>query len=168
MIREFNGKRPRIAPTAFVSEAAYVIGDVEIGDNSSVWPGAVVRGDFAAIKIGNNTQIEDNCVVHAAISQVIGDNVHVGHGAVIHCSRIGSNVLIGMNATVLDNANIGDYCVIGANALVPEGMQVPDRSFVVGVPGKIKGDVSPSQCTRIDDGVKWYLELTRLYREQGL
>jgi carbonic anhydrase/acetyltransferase-like protein (isoleucine patch superfamily) len=168
MIREFNGKRPRIAPTAFVSEAAYVIGDVEIGDNSSVWPGAVVRGDFAAIKIGNNTQIEDNCVVHAAISQVIGDNVHVGHGAVIHCSRIGNNVLIGMNATVLDNADIGDYCVIGANALVPEGMQVPDRSFVVGVPGKIKGSVSPSQCTRIDDGVKWYLTLTQLYREQGL
>ena len=77
MIKTFNGKTPRVAPTAFVSEAAYVVGDVEVGDNSSIWPGAVVRGDFASIKIGNSSQIEDNCVVHGEGTIVIGDNVHM-------------------------------------------------------------------------------------------
>ena len=120
MIREFKDKKPRIASTAFVSESACVIGDVEIGDHSSVWPGAVVRGDFASIKIGNNTQIEDNCVMHAGSDQVIGDNVHIGHGAVVHCSKIGNNVLVGIQSTVLDGVEIGDYCVIGAYSLVLE------------------------------------------------
>ena len=100
MIKAFDGKTPQIAPTAFVSEAAYIIGDVEIGENSSIWPGAVIRGDFTSIKVGHNSQIEDNCVVHAGSPLVIGDNVHIGHGAVIHCSRIGNNVLIGSKATL--------------------------------------------------------------------
>ena len=107
MIRSVNGKTPKIAESAWVSEAAYVVGDVEIGKNSSVWPGTIIRGDLASIKIGKNTIIQDNCVIHAGSpfnppgDAVIGDKVLIGHGAVINCSMIGNNVLIGMNATLL-------------------------------------------------------------------
>jgi carbonic anhydrase/acetyltransferase-like protein (isoleucine patch superfamily) len=168
MIREFRGKAPRIASTAFVSEEAYVIGDVEIGENSSVWPGAVIRGDFARIRIGNNTQIEDNCVMHSGVEQEIGDNVHIGHGAVVHCSKVGNNVLIGIQSTLLDGVEIGDYCVIGAYSLVLERTKIPSRSFVVGRPSKIKGEVTDAQVGRIEAGVEWYLDLTRKYKEMGL
>jgi carbonic anhydrase/acetyltransferase-like protein (isoleucine patch superfamily) len=172
MIRSFNGKTPKIAESAFVSEAAYVIGDVEIGENSSVWPGAVIRGDSGNIKIGNNTSIEDNCVIHSGLPPsgdvTIGDKVHIGHGAVINCRRIGNNVLIGMNSTILHDAEIGSFCIIGANCLVKQGMKIPDRSFVAGVPGEIKGEVSPQQLWWVEEGPKIYAELTKQYKEQGL
>ncbi|MBW1767465.1 MAG: gamma carbonic anhydrase family protein, partial [Deltaproteobacteria bacterium] len=152
MIKSFKGNTPRIAESAFVSEAAYVVGDVEIGENSSVWPGAVVRGDFGRITIGYNTAIEDNCVLHSGspttppiLDLSIGDNVVIGHGAVVNCKSIGSNVLIGINATLLHNAEIGDYCIIGAACLITHEMKVPDNSFVVGIPAKIKGKITPQQ-----------------------
>ncbi len=174
MIRSLGGKTPKIAESAFVSEAAYVIGDVEIGDNSSVWPGAVIRADFGSIKIGSNTAIEDNCVIHsgtpsAHIGDVtIGDEVQIGHGAVINCRRIGNNVLIGMNATILHDAEIGDFCIIGAGCLVSQGMQIPDKSFVVGVPGKIKGKISAEQLWWVEKAPQIYAELVKQYKEQGL
>jgi carbonic anhydrase/acetyltransferase-like protein (isoleucine patch superfamily) len=168
MIRAFGGRAPRIASTAFVSEAAHVVGDVEIGENSSVWPGAIIRGDFTSIKIGNNTQIEDNCVVHGGSPVVIGDNVHIGHGAVIHCSRIGANVLIGSNATLLDEAEIGDRCVVAANCVVSQGMKIPDGSFVAGVPAVVKGKATPSQVALIKEGVKAYVRLGLEYEQEGL
>lgn len=168
MIKAFDEKTPQIAPTAFVSESAYVIGDVEIGENSSIWPGAVIRGDFANIKVGHNSQIEDNCVVHAGSHLVIGDNVHIGHGAVIHCSRIGNNVLIGSKATLLDGAEIGDSCIIDANSMVSQGMKVPDASFVAGVPAKVKGKVTPSQAARVEEGVKAYMRLASEYKQHEL
>lgn len=168
MIKTFDGKTPQIAPTAFVSEAAYIIGDVEIGENSSIWPGAVIRGDFASIKVGHNSQIEDNCVVHAGSPLVIGDNVHIGHGAVIHCSRIGNNVLIGSKATLLDGAEIGDFCVIAANSMVSQGMKIPDASFVAGVPAEVKGKVTPSQAARVEEGVKAYIRLASEYKQHEL
>lgn len=168
MIRSVNGKTPKIAESAFVSEAAYVIGDVEIGENSGIWPGAVVRGDFGSIKIGNNTMIEDNCVVHSVGSLEIGNNVTVGHSVVIHALKINSNTLIGNNATVLDNVEIGSFCVIGAGCLVSQGMIVPDGSFVVGIPGKIKGEISAALRTRLENGPGSYLELLQQYKAQGL
>ena len=158
MIRSFNGKTPRIAKSAFVSEAAYVVGDVEIGEKSSVWPGAVIRGDFGAIKIGRDVAVEDGAVIHSGTTSVkmqdtvIGDNVHIGHGAVINCHKIGSNVLVGMNATLLHNAEIGNYCIIGAHCLVSQGMKVPDKSFVAGVPGKVKGEVTEKQLWWVREG----------------
>src|SRR4030042_5492212 len=161
MVRTFNAKTPKLAPTAFVSEAAYVIGDVEIGENSSIWPGAVIRGDGSSIKIGNDSQIEDNCIVHTGRPMVIGDRVHIGHGAVIHCSRIGNNVLIGSNATILDGAEIGDSCLIAANSLVSEGMKIPNDSFVAGVPAEAKGKITPAQEARIEKGVKAYIKLAQ-------
>ena len=168
MIRSFNAKTPNIAESAFVSEAAYVIGDVEIGENSGIWPGAVVRGDFASIKIGCNTMIEDNCVVHSGAPVEIGDNVTVGHSVVVHCSRIGSNTLIGNNATILDNAQIGSFCVIGAGCLVNQGMEIPDNSLVVGVPARIKGQISQELKQRLQRGSQSYTELLKQYKEQGL
>ena len=174
MIRSLGSKTPEIAESAFVSEAAYVIGDVEIGENSSVWPGAVIRGDFGNIKIGNNTAIEDNCVIHsgtpsAPIGDVtIGDRVHIGHGAVINCRKIGNNVLIGMNATILHDAEIGDSCIIAAGCLVRQGMKIPDNSFVAGVPGEIKGKASPQQLWWVGEGSRLYDKLVKQYKEQGL
>lgn len=167
MIRSFNGKSPNIAESAFISEAAYIVGDVEIGENSSVWPGTVVRGDQGAIKIGKNTDIQDNSVVHGGVT--IGDSVHVGHGAVINCNSIGNNVLIGMNATLLHYAEIGSFCVIGAGCLVSQGMEIPDKSFVVGVPGEIKGEVSPQLLKRwTQEAPEGYARLASQYKEQGL
>ena len=168
MIRSFNGKTPRIAESAFVSEAAYVIGDVEIGEGSGVFPGAVIRADFASIKIGCNTMIEDNTVIHSGGPVVIGDNVTIGHSVVVHCSKIGNNNLIGNNATVLDDAEIGSYCIIAAGCLVRQGMKIPDNSFVVGIPGEIKGEVPAERWQRRRSGRGGYSEIVKMYKEQGL
>ncbi len=169
MIKGFNNRTPKIAESAFISEAAYIMGDVEIGENSSVWPGAVLRGDFAKIKIGRNTAVEDNCVIHAGFGDiVIGDEVHIGHAAVIDCPKIGNRVLIGMNSTILHGAEIADFCVIAAGCLVGQGMKIPDNSFVAGVPGKIKGEVSPKQSWWVQGGSGTYAKLAEQYKEQGL
>ncbi len=168
MIRSFNGKTPKIAESAFVSEAAYVIGDVEIGENASIWPGAVIRGDFTSIKIGRNTKIEDNCVIHSGVPVEIGDNVTIGHSVVVHCIKVGNNTLIGNNATVLENAKVGSFCVIGAGTLVSPGMEIPDNSLVMGNPAEIKGPISPRHQLRLQGGISSYLKLMKQYKEQGL
>ncbi len=173
MIQSLNGKSPRIAKSAFVSESATIIGEVEIGENSSIWPGAVIRGDFGRITIGRSVAVEDNCVLHAGSPKVpgqgliIGDNVHIGHGAVINGQRIGNHVLIGIHATVLHDAEIGDYCIIGASCLVSHGMKIPDRSFVIGVPAKIKGEVTEDQLFWVEQAPKEYAELVKMYRKRG-
>jgi len=174
MIRSFNGKTPKIAESAYLNEACYVIGDVQIGEESNVWPGAVIRGDFGKIAIGRNTSIEDNCVIHSGTPSSapgdveIGDRVIIGHGAVLNCRKIGDAVLVGMNATILHDAEIGSHCVIGAGCLVPQGMKIPDYSFVVGIPGKIKGRPSEEQLWWTREGYKEYAELVRRYKAQGL
>jgi len=174
MIRSFNGKTPRIAESAFISEAAYIVGDVEIGENSSVWPGAVIRGDFGSIRIGRNVSVQDGSVIHSgapstvAVDVTIGDEVHIGHSAVINCCRIGNNVLIGMNATVLDGAEVGNSCIIGAGCVVNEGMVIPDRSFVAGVPGEIRGEPSLRQLWWVQEGPGGYAGLAGQFKEQGL
>ena len=170
MIRSFNGKTPRIAKSAFVSEAAYVIGDVEIGENSSVWPGAVIRGDMAGIKIGGNTTIQDNSVLHADTNapMEIGNNVLIGHSVVVHGLKIGSNTLIGNNATVLDESEIGNFCIIAAGSVVKQGMKIPENSLVAGVPAKIKGQVSREQRRQLQEWRQAYAELSKQYKEEGL
>lgn len=165
MIRGFKGKTPKVAESAFVSELACIIGDVEIGENSSVWPGAVIRTESTSIKVGSETAIEDNCVIHGGVT--IGDNVTIGHGAIVQCRSIGNNVLIGMNATVLHGAEIGSFCIIGAGSLVSQGMKIPDNSFVVGVPAKIRGQVSSEKQLEEQLGSQHYVELAKEYKEQG-
>lgn len=152
MIETFDGTTPRIAASAFVHPLALVRGDVQIGELCIVHPGAVINADRAAIRVGNRVMIEDNCVVHAGLYEdwrrgsrtplTIGDDVIVGHGAVVHCIRIGDRVMIGMNATILQNVEIGDNCVIAAGAVVPEGEQILPGSFVAGVPAKTRGKLS--------------------------
>ena len=138
MIRTIAGKTPKIHPTVFISEFAYVVGDVEIGEGSSVWPGAVVRGDYGRVVIGKGTNLQDNSVVHSDNYLEIGDNVSVTHGAVIHCHKVGNNVMVGVNAVLLEDSIIGDNCVIGAGSVVLANTTVPSNSVVLGVPGKIK------------------------------
>jgi carbonic anhydrase/acetyltransferase-like protein (isoleucine patch superfamily) len=175
MIRSFNGKTPKIADSAFISEAAYVIGDVEIGENSSVWPGAVIRGDMGKVTIGKNTAIEDNCVIHSGAPAIpwiaditIGDNVVFGHGAVSNGLKIGNNVMVSMMATILHNTEIGDYSIIAAGCVVKENMIVPEKSFVVGVPAKIKGQISDEQMWWLENSHKIYEEWTEMYKKERL
>ena len=168
MIRSINGKTPIIHDTAFVSEAAYVVGDVTLGKNSGIWPGAVVRADFAPIMIGEGTMIEDNSVVHTGAPLEIGDNVIIGHGVVVHCKKIGNNCLIGNNATVLDNAVIGNNCIIGAGSLVRPGTIIPDFSFVVGVPAEIKKKIPKERRRNAKEGLTAYVALMHQYKKQGL
>ena len=168
MIRDFDGKIPRINSTAFISEAAYIVGDVEIGEDSSVWPCAVVRGDFAKIVVGKRSSLEDNCVVHAESHLTIGDETLIGHGAVIHCEKIGNNVLVGNNATLLNGVQIGNFCIIGSGSVVTPGTIVPDRSVVIGAPAEIKGELSLEQMGRVKNGPAQYADLAKKYKKQGL
>lgn len=168
MIKTFNGKEPTISRSAYIFQSAWIVGDVHIGDCSGILPGVVIRGDFASIRIGKNTFIEDNCVIHSGAPLEIGDNVMIGHSAVVHGRKIGNHTLIGNNATVLDNSEIGDHCVIGAGCVVNAGMKIPDRSFVVGVPGKIKRQVESGAIKRHEAGIQVYLELFERYREEGV
>ncbi len=174
MVRSLGDKIPKIAESAFVSESAYVVGDVEIGEHSSVWPGAVIRADFGKIVIGKNTVVEDNCVLHSGSPAKldsalrVGSHVVIGHGAVVNCFSIGNHVLIGMNATILHEVEVGDYSVIAANCMVKHGMDVPDHSLVVGVPGKIVGKTTEDQFWWAEEGTKIYSELAEKYKAEGL
>ncbi len=168
MIKTFREQTPHVPESAFVAQSALVMGDVALGERCGVWPGAVIRGDFAPIRIGDGTIIEDNVVVHTGRPLEIGSNVIVGHGAVVHCAHIGDNSLIANNATVLDDAEVGSFCVIGAGAVVSPGMIIPDRSLVFGVPAKIAGEVKPKQLARLERGNAAYLEMFEQYRKDGI
>lgn len=173
MIRSLNGKTPRIARSAYIDEAAHVIGDVEIGEDSSVFPGAVIRADMGSIRLGSQVIVEDNCVIHSGAPRspvgdvVIGDKVIIGHGAVLNCKEIGSHVLIGIKAAILHEAVVGDYCIIAACALVGPGMRVPNRSLVVGVPGKIAGAPTEEQLWWVEEGVENYRKHMKMYSQEG-
>ena len=130
MIRSIDGKSPQIHPSVFVSEAAYIVGDVIIGEGTSIWPGAVIRGDYGQIIIGKNCSIQDNCVLHTDDFLELGDNVLMTHGAVVHGGKIGNNVMIGVNAVCLEDCDVGDYVLIGAGAIVT-GAAIPPESLVV-------------------------------------
>lgn len=154
-----------IDPTAYVSPQAYVRGTVTLGADSSVWPMAVIRGDEGEIRIGAGTNIQDGCVLHADPDAylTIGDNVTLGHGAIVHGCTIEDDVLIGMGAVVLNHAVIGTGSIIAARALVPEGAQIPPGSMVMGVPGQVR-PLRPEQQARIARPAKNYIELKALYQ----
>lgn len=169
MIRPFGDKRPHIDPSAFISEAAYVIGDVEIGPDCTVWPGAVLRGDANAIRLARNVHIEDGSVLHAVQSPlVLGETVVIGHGVVLHCARVGDQTMVANNATVLDHAEIGSRCVVHSNSLVTPRTAVPDGSFVSGNPAEVRGETRPDQLRRIELGAQLHRETAARYREAGL
>jgi carbonic anhydrase/acetyltransferase-like protein (isoleucine patch superfamily) len=159
--------RLQIDAMAYVSPRAYVGGTVTIGAESSVWPMAVIRGDEGAITIGSRTNVQDGCILHADSDAYlqIGDDVTLGHGAIVHGCTIESGVLIGMGAVVLNHAVIGSGSIVAARALVPEGMVVPPDSLVMGVPGTIR-PLRAEQRARIDRPKQHYVALARLYRER--
>ena len=147
MIVPFGGKSPCDKGAVFIAPNATVLGDVTLAVGSSVWYGAVLRGDDGALTIGESSNVQDNAVLHCdkGGSVVIGKNVTVGHSAIVHGCTVGDGTLIGMHATLLNHCAIGQNCIIGAGALVPENMVIPDNSVVVGVPAKIIKNVSETQ-----------------------
>ena len=134
-----------------ICSGAQVMGDVELGEDVSIWFGAVVRGDRDSITIGNNSNVQDNCVVHCTkgFPVEMGENVSVGHGAVVHGCKLDDNVLIGMNATVLNGAHISKNSIVGAGAVVSEGKEFPEGSLILGVPAKAVKEVTPKQIEMI-------------------
>jgi carbonic anhydrase/acetyltransferase-like protein (isoleucine patch superfamily) len=160
MLRPHRGRLPRIDPTAFIDASAQVIGDVEIGAESSVWMSAVVRGDVNAIRIGRRSNVQDGSVVHAMIHThptTIGDSVTVGHGALIHGCTIDDRCLIGMGAIVLNGAHVGTGSIIAAGTLLVEGMDVPPRSLVMGSPGRIRRTLSDAEVADIQSYADRYV-----------
>ena len=145
----------------FIARTASVLGNVELGENTSVWYGAILRADSNTINIGKNTNVQDNAVIHTEKDKgvKIGDNVTIGHGAVVHSCDIGNNVLIGINSTILHNSVIGDYCIIGAGAVVLPGTRVQDGSVVVGVPAKVVREVTDEDREFIEKNAAEYVKL---------
>ncbi len=167
-IVEFNGKSPKIHPTAFIAPTATIIGDVEIGEKSSVWYGAVIRSDYAPIRIGRLTAVEDNCVIHADRLTVIGDEIIIGHAAVVHGCRIGNGAVIGTGAIVFSGAEIGKYAVVAMGAVVLKDTKVKPRVIVGGVPAKKIRKLNNSEVEFLTWGAKTYAELSQKYKEQNL
>jgi phenylacetic acid degradation protein/carnitine operon protein CaiE len=159
MFYSFNGFRPVADPSAFVHETAVVIGDVIIGKDVYIGPGAVIRGDWGQIIIEDGCNVQENCIIHMfpGITVYLREGAHIGHGAVIHGSSIGRNSLVGMNAVVMDNVKVGEGCIIGALTFVSEGMEIPDRKIAIGNPAKVVKDVS-------DEMLAWKTEGTQLYQ----
>ena len=159
-------KEARFHESAFIAEGAIVLGDVTLGEDCSIWFNATVRADRAAIVIGNRSNIQDNAVLHVENSFPvhIGENVSIGHGAIVHGSTVEDNTLIGMGAIILNGARIGKNCIIGAGALVPQNMVVPDNSLLVGCPGKIMRKVTEEEVQSNLHNAMEYAEEGKSYK----
>lgn len=166
MILPYKGTVPACHPTVFVAEGARVIGDVEIGEDSSVWFNTVIRGDINRIRIGKRTNVQDNCTLHVTSAQAltVGDSVTFGHGVNVHGCTIEDFCLIGIGAVVLDRAVIGRGSVIGAGAVVSPGMVVPPHALVLGVPGKVTRILAPESADANRITADHYVEYARAYR----
>lgn len=167
MIEKLGQLIPQIDTSCFVHKAAHIIGQVTLGANVSVFPGAVLRGDIAAITIGENSNIQDNACLHVNYGQPcqIGNGVSIGHGAVIHGSKIGDNVIVGMNAVVMET-EIGPNCIIGAGAVVPAGKSIPAGSLVMGVPGKVVRALEEDEVNAILHNAREYVKSIEIYKTQ--
>jgi phenylacetic acid degradation protein len=159
MIYEFKGIRPVIDPTAFIHPQAAITGDVTIGKNVYIGPGAAIRGDWGRIIIEDGCNVQENCTIHMfpGVTVWLKEGAHMGHGAIVHGSVIGRNTMIGMNSVVMDNVEVGDECIIGALSFVREGVKIPPRSLVAGNPAKVLKEVSA-------DMLRWKTEGTALYQ----
>ncbi|RTZ58017.1 MAG: gamma carbonic anhydrase family protein [Gammaproteobacteria bacterium] len=177
LIKPYKDWKPKIHPTVYLAETATVIGNVEIGEYSSVWFGAVVRGDVHFIRIGRYSNIQDNAVIHVThytkpdmsdgFPVTIGDYVTVAHGAIIHGATIGNNVLVGIGAIVLDGAKIGDNTVIAAGSLVPPGKEFPPGVLLMGRPAQIKRELTPEEIEKIKQNALNYKKYAEAYLKQN-
>ncbi|MCQ4366477.1 MAG: gamma carbonic anhydrase family protein [Sulfolobales archaeon] len=164
-IEPFLGKWPKVSPKAMIHPTAYVIGEVEIGEYSSLWHYVVVRGDNDYIRIGKETNVQENSTIHTdpGFPVEIGDRVTIGHNAVIHGAKIGSNVIIGMGAIVLNGAKIGSYSIIGAGAVVTQGTEIPEGSLALGVPARVVRRLNENDIKMIEENAEEYLRHVRRY-----
>ncbi|HWO73387.1 MAG TPA: gamma carbonic anhydrase family protein [Dehalococcoidia bacterium] len=168
MIRSWKGYTPKVHPDAFVSEFAYVVGDVEIGAGSSVWPGTVIRGDSGKVVIGRNTCIQDNSTVHAdGRGIVIGDYVVIAHNVLCHADRVGDGAALGNGCIVNGSSEIGENSIIASGAVVLDGQKVPPNTFMVGIPATAKGTVTEQQRERFRRTAEHYAALAKTYKAEG-
>jgi len=166
-IESFEKWSPRIHAAAFVHAAATLIGDVEVGEEASIWPTVTLRGDQGAIVIGARTSIQDGSVGHATFGisrTVVGPECVVGHRVILHGCTVGARCLVGMGSTVMDNVELGDDSLLAAGSLVPPGKTFPPRSFVIGSPARRIREVTAKELEMIDHGWKTYVDLCRRYR----
>jgi carbonic anhydrase/acetyltransferase-like protein (isoleucine patch superfamily) len=169
-IRTFAGKRPSIARGVFLAETSALIGDVEIGEDSSIWYATTIRGDVMPVRIGARTSVQDGTVVHVTAGKFgasIGNDCTVGHGAIIHACVVEDFCLIGMGSIILDGARIGAGSLVGAGALVTPGTDIPPNSLVIGSPAKVKRPVNDKEREQITFGAAHYVELARAYLASG-
>jgi len=170
LIRSYRGRKPQIAASAYVDEAAVVIGNVTIGEDSSIWPAVVVRGDVHFIRIGARTNVQDGSVLHVMRDEwplILGDNVTIGHGVVLHGCTIESRCLIGMGTIILNGAKIGAGSIIAAGTLVPERTQIPPGSLFMGHPGKFRRTLSAEDQETIDNYAQRYVEYKDTYKQEN-
>ncbi len=171
-ILPYRGKLPRIHPSAFVAPTAVVIGDVEVGAESSIWFGAVLRGDEAAhgIRIGARTSIQDNCVLHVSARgpTVVGDDCTIGHGAVFESCEVRRGALVGMNAVLLHGVVVGEEALVAAGSVVPAGLQIPPRTLVAGVPARVRKALEGESAQWIEGSAAHYVAKARRYLEEGI
>jgi carbonic anhydrase/acetyltransferase-like protein (isoleucine patch superfamily) len=167
-IYQLDGHAPDIAASAFIFENATVIGRVTLGDDVSVWPYAVIRGDNELITVGAGSNVQEGVVLHTdpGCPLAVGDNVTVGHQVMLHGCTIGDGALIGIQAVVLNNARIGKNCLVGAGALVTEGKVFPDNSLIVGSPAKVFRELEPDEITRMHQNTAWYVKRAQFYKQQ--
>lgn len=167
LLIDYHGHSPRVSVGAFVAPLAALIGRVVLDAGSSVWYGSVLRGDNEEITIGERCNVQDGSILHTDPGHplVLGREVSLGHGAVVHGSRVADSVLIGMRATVLNGSTIGSYALIAAGALVRENSEIPARALVAGVPGRIVRDVTDEECALIDRIAESYYQKSKLHRE---
>ena len=166
MIRSFKDKHPKVAATAFVEPSAQIVGDVHLGEHSSVWFNCVLRGDVNAIRVGHSTNIQDGTIIHVNADRfptIIGNYVTVGHGVILHGCLVKDRALIGIGSIVLDGAEIGEESLVGAGALVTPGTAVPPRSLVMGSPARVRRQISDEEVAFIDEHWKHYLEYKNSY-----
>ena len=166
LIRSYKSVEPKIHPSVFVAENAVIIGDVEIGEDSSVWYGAVIRGDVNYIRIGKGTNVQDNSVVHVTHDThptIIGDYVTIGHRVIIHGCTIGNKVLVGMGAVIMDGVKINDYVLVGAGALITPGKEIPSGVLVAGLPAKVVRDLKPEEIKLIEESAFNYIKYKQEY-----
>lgn len=164
---EINGNAPAIPESCFVAPNASIIGDIRLGEDCSVWPFASLRADSDTITIGDRSNVQDNAVLHTAEGYPtdIGQDVTIGHNAIVHACTVADECLIGMGSTILSGAEIGEHCIIAAGAVVPEGKEIPEGSVVMGVPGTVVREVTEEDVDRIRNNAQVYVDKARSYRE---
>lgn len=166
MLIKYKGITPKLGERVYIVESAQVIGDVEIGDDSTVWFNAVIRGDVNYVRIGNATNIQDNCTLHVTkdvYPLFVGNQVTVGHNVTLHGCRVSDRCLIGMGAIILDNAHIGEDSIVGAGALVTEGAKFPAGSLILGMPAKVVRPLKPEEIERIKRSSANYISYAKDY-----